>query len=101
MNQLELPMWPINISTNGDEFVYVGEPVAVNDNHYTFTRGNKVVGKIKGSFDFSELPNELHSLALQLIMGDSRRVCLALDRVPKSSIPVEKSWFEKLLTWSW
>jgi len=69
------------------------EPLVSNEHHYTFTRGGKVVGTIKGTFDFTNLPKKYHELGLHLIIGDTRRVCLALDPVPRKDLPPKKKGF--------
>ena len=86
-------MSEINFTKDSDRLVVNGEPIVSSEHHYTFTRGGKIVGTIKGTFDFSELPNEYHQLGLQLIIGDTRQVCLALDPVPRKKSSPKKKGF--------
>ena len=83
----------IQYKGNSEELIVYMEPLVSNEHHYTFTRGGKVIGTIKGTFDFSNLPDKWHELGLQLIIGDTRRVCLALDPVPRKNLPPKKKGF--------
>lgn len=88
--------------TDGDhKLVIDSDPIASSDNFYVFSRGNKVVGRIKATFDFSELPIEYHQLGIQMVLGDTRRVCLALDPLTEEETRelenFRKSWWDKLL----
>ena len=90
----------IQYKPNSNELIVHCEPLVSNEHHYTFTCGGRVVGSIKGTFDFSNLPDKYHQLGLQLIIGDTRRVCLALDPVPRKDLPKKKgkfSWSKFLL----
>jgi hypothetical protein len=83
----------IHYKKDSNELMVINcEPLVSNEHHYTFTRGGKIVGTIKGTFDFTNLPPKYHELGLQLIIGDTRRVCLALDPVPRKDLPPKKGF---------
>ena len=47
-----------------------------------FTKAGEVKGKIKATYDFSECPQELHSLGLMVLMRSRSNICLPIERQP-------------------
>lgn len=72
----------ITFDDRGSACIVQAEPLVTSEKFYTFVvHKNKVLGHIKATFDFSNLPNELHQLALQMIQNDQRRVWLPSDSI--------------------
>ena len=71
--------------------------------HSTFIKFKKdgaVVGTIKATFDFSDMPPDLHGWGLQIVQGMGTSVYLALDDPPEQVAPPKptkttrwKRWF--------
>lgn len=89
----------MGISFEGNEnFVHNQEPIVTYGGFIEFKKGDKVVGKVDADFDFRGLPEEYHSMALNLIMQRGMSLHLPKhDPVVKHTDTIKsqerKKWF--------
>lgn len=61
-------MSEMNILFDGDgNLVHTGEPRVMYPNYVEFIRDGKVVGTISATFDFSDMPDDLHEIGINVI----------------------------------
>ena len=70
---------PLNITLNGDRGLITNvPPVAVMPGYielvFRYTDETHVIGRVKASFDFSELPPEFHAMVLHNVQQQGRQV---------------------------
>ena len=69
------------IFTKGDHYdIYINtEPTVTFPGVITFTVGKKVVAKVDATYDLKNVPDHLHSFALQFLQRQGARVALPRD----------------------
>ena len=87
----------MGISFEGNEkFVRHQEPIATYGGYFTITQGGKEVGRVDATFDFRNMPEEHHSLALQIIMHGAQTMSVPVQ-TKKTDTTTEtqrkKKWF--------
>jgi hypothetical protein len=76
------------------EVIVNTEPIVTYSGYLEFKKGDKVIGKVNAEFDFREMPDEHHHMALQLIMNGARTLYLPVTPVTKEEPKKErKKWF--------
>jgi len=59
----------ITYDNSDTKLVIQTEPVASYEGFITLMRGGKEIGRIDAKFDFSQMPDFLHEIALNCILG--------------------------------
>jgi len=67
-----------------DIFTIRSEPKVIVERAVSFTCCGIPVGSIDATYDFSDLPPELHSMAIQTVLQRSMNICLPYDFLPPS-----------------
>lgn len=74
------------------------KPVVHHPTFVRFRKDGRVVGTIKATFDFSDVPPNLHLWGLQFIQSVNTSIYLAHDDPPEQAEPpkpAESSWWKR------
>lgn len=84
------------ITNENDELVLTVDmdPTVVDESYLTISHGGEVLGTISATFDFSNLPPELHQMALNTIARHRMSLCLSEGAVNEIA---KRSWLDKIL----
>ena len=58
---------PIDYGKNPKRLVINAKPILVHEDALVFQAGNRPLGKVKATYDFSELPSHLHEMAYKIL----------------------------------
>lgn len=88
----------IEFTEDGSKFVNNVEPVVKYERYIEFKMGDKTVGRIDATFDFTDMPDEYHSTALQMVMKGAMTLALPCYKAPpvreqmEGNEPKKKKW---------
>ena len=58
---------PLGFGKEAKKLVINNKPLLINEEAIVFKRGPRILGKVKATYDFSELPSHMHEIAYQML----------------------------------
>ena len=65
----------------GSDLIVETDPIVLVENYFTTSYKGKIIGRVKATFDFSELPVELHEQALRLLLSNGTNLCMSTEHM--------------------
>ena len=69
-----------DITWPNENLIVTGKPIVIVKDALVFRRDGVVVGTIDASYDFSELPDELHELAVGIASNNRHTLYLSVEQ---------------------
>ena len=76
-----------DITWPNENLIVTGKPIVIVKDALVFSRDGVVVGKLDASYDFSELPDELHEKAVGIASNNRRTLYLSVEQVQVNKNP--------------